>query len=237
MPIGAILFSWDSKLGPMIDSKYPKDFHTSEELINKIYMTIAYSQEFEKEELIETTLENLTIISYCDKKRVPKFGYEIITIFLEEKERIDIYGLKSQLLSISKDVFLTEQSMRNDIFIKKISSFFEKKTSSKVLLLGRAGTGKSTIKNIVFEGADPKDLLINPLEPTRGISPTVHSWLDLTFGIFDSSGQELSYLLNHQDDQEHLIAFENNDFIFFTLTFSAGETCLKNVILAFPWKL
>jgi hypothetical protein len=220
MPIGIVLFSWDSKLGSVIDVKYPKSLVISDELINKIYMTFAYSKDFDKEELIETSYNDLTLLSYCDKTRVAKVGYEIITLFLEEKEKIDIFNFKSELSEFGKQIFEIRKEVRNNIFLERATSFFKKKTSGKVLVLGRAGTGKTTIKKIVFEGADPKELLYNPLEPTRGISPSVYSWLDLNIGIFDSSGQELSFLLENKDDQEHLLAFENNDFILYIFDYT-----------------
>ena len=50
--------------------KYPENFDLTNEIINKIYMTFAYSEDFDKEELIETIYNNQSTISYCDKKRV-----------------------------------------------------------------------------------------------------------------------------------------------------------------------
>jgi len=76
----------------------------------------------------------------------------------------------------------------------------------KILLLGRAGVGKSTLKEIVFEGRDPDELLIQSLAPTRGIETSVYSWLDLELSVFDTSGQELKSLL--EDESEQLLAFE-----------------------------
>ena len=83
MPIGIVLFSWDTKLGSQIDVKFPVNLNVSEDLVNKICMTFAYSDDFSQEELIETSYADLILLSYCDKARVPKVGYEIITIFLE----------------------------------------------------------------------------------------------------------------------------------------------------------
>ena len=74
MVIGLALFSWDQKIGSVLDIKYPETLELSESLINKIYMTHSYSQDFEKEELIETLYEDQIIFSYCDKSRVPSVG-------------------------------------------------------------------------------------------------------------------------------------------------------------------
>jgi len=215
MVIGITLFSWDQKIGAVVDVKYPETLVLSDDLINKIYMTFAYSEDFDKDELIETSYKNQDILSYCDKRRVPEVGYEIITLILEEKEKVNIFKIKSQLLEFGKETFKKEKNERNSYFLGKIGIFFEKSSAKKILLLGRAGTGKTSIKKIIFEGLDPKDLLYNPLEPTRGIAPTVYSWLDLKLGLFDSSGQELSYLLNNETDSDHTLAFENTDFIIY----------------------
>ena len=187
MPTGIVLFSWDTKLGSQIDVKFPVDLNVSEELVNKICMTIAYSNDFSQEELIETSYADLMLLSYCDKTRVPKVGYEIITLFLEAKESVEISSFKIQLKKFAREVLNQPVDKRNEIFLERAVIFSKKESSGKILILGRAGTGKTSIKKIVFEGLDPKDLLYNPLEPTRGISPSVYSWLDLKIGLFDSS--------------------------------------------------
>ena len=83
----------------------------------------------------------------------------------------------------------------------------------KILLLGRAGVGKSTLKEIIFEGRDPDELLIHSLAPTRGIETSVYSWLDLELSVFDTSGQELKSLL--EDESEQLLAFEGVDIVIY----------------------
>jgi len=85
--------------------------------------------------------------------------------------------------------------------------------SNKILLVGRAGMGKTTIKNIIFEGQKPGDLMIHPLEPTRGINSSVYSWLDLELSIFDTSGQELPFLL--EDEDEQIRAFDKADAVIY----------------------
>ena len=83
----------------------------------------------------------------------------------------------------------------------------------KILLLGRAGVGKSTLKEMIFEGRNPDDLLIQSLAPTRGIETSVYSWLDLELSIFDTSGQELKNLL--KDESEQLLAFGGVDIVIY----------------------
>lgn len=83
----------------------------------------------------------------------------------------------------------------------------------KILLLGRAGVGKSTLKEIIFEGKDPEDLLLNSLEPTRGIETSNYPWVDLELSVFDTSGQELKKLLN--DETEQAVAFGNVEVVIY----------------------
>jgi len=83
----------------------------------------------------------------------------------------------------------------------------------KILFLGRAGVGKTSLKEIIFEGNDPESLLLHSIEPTRGIETSIYSWLDLELSIFDTSGQELREILN--DESEQTFAFENADLVIY----------------------
>lgn len=227
MVIGMALFSWDQKEGSILDAKYPESFNLTSELINQIYMTHSYDRNFNKEELIETNYNEQIILSYCDKRNVSTRGYEIIVLITHEKERYRTYKLKAQLSELGKELFKLHGNERNDFFLKNIKFFFERTTQKKILILGRAGTGKSTLKKIVFEGANPKDLLYNPLEPTRGISPSIHSWLDLNLGVFDSSGQELASLLI--DEDELSMAFDNTNIVIYVVDYSRWASSSEEI--------
>jgi len=87
----------------------------------------------------------------------------------------------------------------------------------KILLIGRASVGKTSIKKIIFEGQNSKDLIIHPLEPTRGITSSIYSWMDLELVIFDTSGQELPFLL--QDEKKQIKAFDNADVIIYVFDY------------------
>ncbi len=226
MVLGLVIFSWDRKLGPVIDMKYPLDFHVSNDLINKIYITFTYSDDIQREELVETSITDFSILSYCDKSKISKEGYEIVSIILEEKDKLNIHKIRSNLTNFSREIFQIEKEKRKSYFNKNLEIFFKKAATRKILLLGRAGTGKTSIKKIIFEGVDPKELLLKPLEPTRGINPNVYTWLDIRLGIFDSSGQELNYLLDHEEENDFLIAFENTDIIAYIIDYNSWN--LKN---------
>ncbi|TXT59102.1 MAG: hypothetical protein BAJALOKI2v1_250008 [Promethearchaeota archaeon] len=227
---GIALFTWDQKIGSVLEVKYPESLDLSPNLINKLYMTHAYSEDYEKAEIIEVSYNEKVILSYCDKSRVPEVGYEIIFIIFDEedKEKINISKLKKRLTEFGKDVFQQPKEGRSSYLLEKKAIFFKETKAKKILLLGRAGTGKTTIKKIIFEGTDPKDLLYNPLEPTRGITPTVYSWLDLKLGLFDSSGQELRYLL--ENDEERNLAFENSDYIIYLFDFPMWASNHQDIV-------
>ena len=228
MVVGLALFSWDQKAGSVLDILYPDTIKLSDSLTNRIYMTHSYSQDFEKEELIEINFENKFILSYCDKRKVADVGYEILILILQERERLNSYTLKRQFFKFAGGVFEKTKSEREKFFLDGVTQFFKKPSAKKILLLGRAGTGKSTIKEIIFEGKNPKDLIYDPLAPTRGITPSIYSWLDLDLGLFDSSGQELQYLLSDENEQE--IAFDNTDAIIYLCDFQIWVTKSEEII-------
>jgi len=229
---GLVILGWDQKIGSVLEAKYPKSLEITSNLTNKIYMTHAYNEDFINEELIEIKYKEKTILSYCDKKRVSECGYEIVIIVLEETEKDNIYKLRNQLISFGNSLFSKSKEERKKYFMENVGNFFKKQKARKVLLLGRPGTGKSSIKKIIFEGMDPKNLLYEPLEPTRGITPSVYSWLDLKLGLFDTSGQELQQLLGN-DMKDQTLAFENCDIIIYLFDFpswiSREEEVLKDI--------
>jgi len=87
----------------------------------------------------------------------------------------------------------------------------------KILLIGRASVGKTSIKKTIFEGENSKDLIIHPLEPTRGITTSIYSWMDLELTLFDTSGQELPFLL--EDEKKQNKAFNNADVIIYVFDY------------------
>jgi hypothetical protein len=220
MVVGLAIFTWDQKIGSVLEIKYPQSLELSSGLINKIYMTHAYDDQFENEELMEIKYNEKTILSYCDKTRVKDVGYEVLMLLLEQTEKVNMPQLKVDFTKFGQQLFQLNKEERKKYFLKKVEDFYHKPSARKVLLLGRAETGKTTIKQIIFEGKDPRNLLNNPLEPTRGISPSVHSWLDLQLGLFDTSGQELNALLEKKNLEERSMAFDNADIILYLFDYS-----------------
>ena len=64
------------------------------------------------------------------------------------------------------------------------------KKNKKIVLIGPPGAGKTTIRDVFFENANPLYLLRNPLDPSRGINSNVYSIFNSNIGIFDLAGQE-----------------------------------------------
>jgi len=215
MVLGLALFNWDNKAGSILEVKYPEELEISPNLTNKIYMAHALREDYTSQELVEIDFNNQIILSLCDKSKVADIGYEILFIIFEEREKVKTYRLKSQLINFSKNLFQKSEVERKQHFLDSVGIFFEKETAKKILITGRAASGKTSIKKIIFEGTDPKELLYHPLEPTRGISPSVYSWLDIKLGVFDSSGQELSDILEDPDERDHILAFANTDIIIY----------------------
>ncbi len=105
----------------------------------------------------------------------------------------------------------------------------------KITLIGRAGVGKTSILNLLFEGGNPADLMLNPLEPTRGIIQRSYSWMDIELSIFDTSGQELPFLLLDENDQ--IKAFQNAGVVIYILDYPIwiqnSQEIIKEVKLIF----
>lgn len=74
------------------------------------------------------------------------------------------------------------------------------KESKKMVLVGPAGVGKTSIYNSYFEMGNPKTLLDEPLEPTRGINSSLYSLFNSQFGLFDLAGQENDLWLSTNQD-------------------------------------
>lgn len=100
--------------------------------------------------------------------------------------------------------------------------------TKKILLIGRGGVGKTSIKQVIFDGKDPKNLILFPLDPTRGISSSVYKWMDLELSLFDTSGQELPIIL--EDENERNKAFENAEVIIYTIDYFSWVSQSKEII-------
>lgn len=227
MVLGLALLSWDEILGPVINFKYPKHLSLSNDLVSKILMSHSLNEK-NIEELLEIEFNEKIILSYCDKSRIEELGLIGLILIVHQRDKIKLFDLKSKLSKFAQSVLDQPKELQNEFVLANIEQFFKKASEKKVLILGRAGTGKTSIKQVIFEGKNPNDLLYNPLDPTRGLSPSVYSWMDLKLGFFDSSGQELNSLLN--DDNERSIAFENTSIILYVFDYSSWNYQQKEIV-------
>jgi len=71
--------------------------------------------------------------------------------------------------------------------------------NKKIVLIGPAGTGKTSIKKTFFEKYSPISLMEYPLKPSRGINSSNYNLLDSKLGVFDLAGQENESWLSNSD--------------------------------------
>jgi len=93
--------------------------------------------------------------------------------------------------------------------------------SNKIIMIGRASVGKTSIRKVIFEGHNPNDLLNHPISPTRGIESIVYSWMDLELGLFDTSGQELAIIL--REEETNIETFKSTDVIIYVIDYPNWE--------------
>lgn len=95
--------------------------------------------------------------------------------------------------------------------------------NKKIVFCGPPASGKTTIKKVFFEAANPIRLLENPLDPTRGVETSIYKLFNTNIGLFDLAGQENENWFGKDNE-----IFEKTDtiLIVFDIKFS-----LKYIIL------
>jgi len=89
--------------------------------------------------------------------------------------------------------------------------------TTKLVMVGKPEVGKTTIKKVMFEGADPNELIITPLEATIGYKYSFHDFMDSKIALVDSPGQSLPSLL--KDEERQLLTFENATVIIYVFDY------------------
>jgi len=77
----------------------------------------------------------------------------------------------------------------------------EKNNKKKIIFVGPPSSGKTTIKRVFFEMANPMELLQKSLEPSRGLNSNTLKFFELELGIFDLAGQENWRWLETEDKE------------------------------------
>ncbi|MFX1502531.1 MAG: GTPase [Promethearchaeota archaeon] len=100
--------------------------------------------------------------------------------------------------------------------------------TKRVALVGKPEVGKTTIKKVIFEGEDPNELVLFPLEATIGIDYSVHEFMNMKISLLDTPGQSLPILL--QDEEKQIISFENTGAIIYIFDYPTWITDSQAII-------
>ncbi|MEE9379367.1 MAG: GTPase [Candidatus Lokiarchaeia archaeon] len=100
--------------------------------------------------------------------------------------------------------------------------------TKRVALVGKPEVGKTTIKKVIFEGEDPNELVLFPLEATIGIKYSVHEFMDMRISLLDTPGQSLPILL--QDEEKQITSFENTSTIIYIFDYPTWITDSQDII-------
>ncbi|MFW9970554.1 MAG: GTPase [Candidatus Odinarchaeota archaeon] len=95
--------------------------------------------------------------------------------------------------------------------------------TTKISMIGPPEVGKTTIKKVIFEGQDPNELIMFPLEATIGIKFSIHNFNDIQISLLDSPGQSLPLLL--EDEQKQILTFGDTSAIIYVFDY---PTWIKN---------
>lgn len=89
--------------------------------------------------------------------------------------------------------------------------------TTKICFIGKPEMGKTTIKKVIFEGEDPNELVLFPLETTIGIKYSVHNFMNSKVSLIDAPGQSLPIIL--EDEQKQVLAFGDSGAIVYVFDY------------------
>lgn len=89
--------------------------------------------------------------------------------------------------------------------------------TSKIAIIGKPSMGKTTLKKVIFEGEDPNELILFPLEATIGIKYSIHEFMDSKVSLIDAPGQSLQIIL--EDEQKQLLVFGDSSAIIYVFDY------------------
>ncbi len=100
--------------------------------------------------------------------------------------------------------------------------------ATKISMVGKPEVGKTTIKKVIFEGEDPNELVIFPLEATIGIKYSVPDFMNLKISLLDSPGQSLPLLL--EDEQRQILTFGDTSAIIYIFDYPSWIENSQDII-------
>jgi hypothetical protein len=89
--------------------------------------------------------------------------------------------------------------------------------ATKITFIGKPEMGKTTLKKVIFEGEDPNELILFPLEATIGIKYSIHEFMDSKVSLIDAPGQSLQLIL--EDEQKQLLVFGDSSAIVYVFDY------------------
>jgi len=98
----------------------------------------------------------------------------------------------------------------------------------KVCFIGKPSMGKTTIKKVIFEGEDPSELVLSPLETTIGIKYSIHEFMDSKVSLIDAPGQSLPIIL--EDEQKQILTFGDTGAIIYIFDYPTWISDSQDII-------
>jgi len=100
--------------------------------------------------------------------------------------------------------------------------------ATKITFIGKPEMGKTTIKKVIFEGEDPSELVLSPLEATIGIKYSVHEFMDSKVSLIDAPGQSLPIIL--EDEQKQILTFGDTGAIIYIFDYPTWISDSQDII-------
>jgi hypothetical protein len=100
--------------------------------------------------------------------------------------------------------------------------------ATKITFIGKPEMGKTTIKKVIFEGEDPSELVLSPLEATIGIKYSVHEFMDSKVSLIDAPGQSLPVIL--EDEQKQILTFGDTAAIIYIFDYPTWISDSQDII-------
>ena len=100
--------------------------------------------------------------------------------------------------------------------------------ATKITFIGKPEMGKTTIKKVIFEGEDPSELVLSPLEATIGIKYSVHEFMDSKVSLIDAPGQSLPIIL--EDEQKQILTFGDTSAIIYIFDYPTWISDSQDII-------
>jgi hypothetical protein len=100
--------------------------------------------------------------------------------------------------------------------------------ATKITFIGKPEMGKTTIKKVIFEGEDPNELVLFPLEATIGIKYSVHEFMNSRISLIDAPGQSLPIIL--EDEEKQILAFGDCGAIIYVFDYPTWISDSQDII-------